>query len=81
MAFEKLTSSHYAVKKYTDERVSEEKIDRITEAINLSASSCGIQPYRLIVVMNPQVRRKLAEGSFDTQIPDSTGQRPKMEVC
>lgn len=62
----------YAVKKYTDELVSEEKIDRIIEAINLSASSCGIQPYRLIVVTNPEIRQKLAEGSFNRQISDSS---------
>lgn len=51
---------HYAVKIYTDERVNEEKIDQIIESINLSASSCGIQPYRLIVVTNPEIREKLA---------------------
>ncbi|QDW22017.1 NAD(P)H-dependent oxidoreductase [Flavobacterium sp. KBS0721] len=62
----------YAVKKYTDELVSEDKVDQIIQAINLSASSCGIQPYRLIVVTNPQVRQKLAEGSFNTQIKDSS---------
>ncbi|KIQ25432.1 nitroreductase [Flavobacterium sp. MEB061] len=62
----------YAVKKYTDELVSEDKIDQIIEAINLSASSCGIQPYRLIVVTNPEIRQKLAEGSFNTQILDSS---------
>ncbi len=62
----------YAVKKYTDELVSEDKIDQIIEAINLSASSCGIQPYRLILVTNPEVRQKLAEGSFNTQIQASS---------
>ena len=62
----------YAVKKYADEWVSEDKIDQIIEAINLSASSCGIQPYRLIVVTNTEKRKKLAEGSFNTQIQDSS---------
>ena len=62
----------YAVKKYTGEVVSEDKIDQIIEAVNLSASSCGIQPYRLIVVTNPEVRQKLAEGSFNTQIKNSS---------
>lgn len=62
----------YAVKKYTDELVSEEKIDRIIEAINLTASSCGIQPYRLYVISNPEIREKLGEGSFNTQIRSSS---------
>lgn len=62
----------YAVKKYSNEVVSEDKIDQIIEAINLTASSCGIQPYRLFVITNPEVREKLAEGSFNTQIKDSS---------
>ncbi|WP_211166259.1 nitroreductase family protein [Mucilaginibacter robiniae] len=47
--------------------VSEDKIDQIIEAINLSASYCGIQPYRLFVITNPEVRQRLAVGSFNTQ--------------
>ncbi len=58
----------YAVKKYSEELVSEEKIDQIIEAINLTASSCGIQPYRLFVIANSDIRQKLGEGSFNSQI-------------
>jgi nitroreductase len=62
----------YAVKKYSEESVSEDKIDRIVEAINLTASSCGIQPYRLFVITNPEVRQRLGEGSFNAQIQASS---------
>lgn len=62
----------YAVKKYSDESVSEDKIDQIIEAINLTASSCGIQPYRLFVITNPEVRQRLGEGSFNAQIHASS---------
>ena len=62
----------YAVKKYSNELVSEDKIDQIIESINLTASSCGIQPYRLFVITNSEVREKLALGSFNTQIQDSS---------
>lgn len=62
----------YAVKKYSDKLVSEDKIDQIIEAVNLSASSCGIQPYRLFVITNPEVRQRLAVGSFNTQIQTSS---------
>jgi nitroreductase/dihydropteridine reductase len=58
----------YAVKKYSDKPVSEDKIDQILEAINLTASSCGIQPYRVFMITNPEIRQKLGEGSFNTQI-------------
>lgn len=62
----------YAVKKYSDEVVSEEKIDKIIEAINLTASSCGIQPYRLFVITNPEAKQRLKVGSFNPQIQDSS---------
>jgi nitroreductase/dihydropteridine reductase len=62
----------YAVKKYSNELVSEDNIDQIVEAINLSASSCGIQPYRLFVITNLEVRQRLAAGSFNAQIQDSS---------
>lgn len=62
----------YAVKQYSDELVSEDKIDEIVAAINLSASSCGIQPYRLFVITNQELRQKLGEGSFNTQIHASS---------
>jgi nitroreductase/dihydropteridine reductase len=62
----------YAVKKYSDELINEDKIDQIIEAINLTASSCGIQPYRLFVITNPEVRQKLAMGSFNAQIQASS---------
>lgn len=62
----------YAVKKYSEELVGEDKLDQIIQAVNLTASSCGIQPYRLIVVKNPEIRQKLAVGSFNTQIQDSS---------
>jgi nitroreductase/dihydropteridine reductase len=62
----------YAVKKYTEELVSEENVDHIIEAVNLTASSCGIQPYRLFVISNPEVRQRLALGSFNSQIQASS---------
>jgi len=62
----------YAVKKYSEKSVSEDKIDHIIDAINLTASSCGIQPYRMFVITNPEVRQRLGEGSFNAQIHASS---------
>lgn len=62
----------YATKKYTAEKVSDDKIDQILEAINLTASSCGIQPYRVFVISNPEIRAKLGAGSFNGQILNSS---------
>ena len=58
----------YAAKAYSTLKVKEEKIDQILEAINLSASSCGLQSYRVFVVSNPEIQKKLGADSYNGQI-------------
>ncbi|WP_432709687.1 NAD(P)H-dependent oxidoreductase [Pedobacter sp.] len=62
----------YATKKFSNRKVSAELVDQIIEATNLSASSAGLQPYRLFVVENPALKLKLGEGSFNSQIAQSS---------
>lgn len=58
----------YAVKKFTDQPVPEEKVDFILESINLTASSCGLQPYRVFSISDKTLQLELAAGSFNGQI-------------
>ncbi len=62
----------YAVKKYTNEKVSDDKIEEILKATLLTASSVGIQPYRVINISNEAIREKLAEQSFNKQIAEAS---------
>ncbi len=62
----------YAVKKYNDQKVSDADVKIILEAINLSASSAGLQPYRVIVVENSELRKQLAEGGFNPQVLEAS---------
>ncbi|WP_278021754.1 nitroreductase family protein [Flavobacterium ginsengisoli] len=58
----------YAAKAYSNVKLAEEKVDQILEAINLSASSCGLQSYRVFVVSNPEIQKKLGADSYNRQI-------------
>lgn len=50
----------YAAKKMNAAQpVPAEKVERIVEAVRLSASSSGLQPYHLLVVTNPEVRARI----------------------
>jgi len=50
----------YATKKMNPaKRVSEEKVERIVEAVRLTATSSGLQPYDVIVVTNPELRQQI----------------------
>lgn len=62
----------YATKKYIGKKVSDEKLERIITAINLSASSVGIQPYKVLVIEDLEVRKKLSAYSFNPQIMDAS---------
>ena len=50
----------YATKKMNPaKRVPEEKVERIVEAVRLTATSSGLQPYDVIVVTNPDLRQQI----------------------
>jgi nitroreductase len=49
----------YATKRMTGAKVSQEKLDRILEAIRLSASSTGLQPYTILVLEDQELRKRL----------------------
>jgi nitroreductase len=50
----------YAAKKMNPaQAVPQDKVDRIVEAIRLTATSSGLQPYEVWVVTNPEIRQKI----------------------
>ena len=64
----------YATKKFdTTKKVSSEDLATLKEAIRLSASSFGLQLYKVIIVENPALRAELQPASWgQTQIVDAS---------
>ena len=62
----------YATKKYSTQKVSEDDLGKIIEAIGLSASSTGMQTYRLFVIEDPEMRKELGSDSFNPQIVEAS---------
>ena len=62
----------YATKKMDSTKsVTPEKVEQILEAIRLSASSSGLQPYEVLVVTNKAIREKIKAIAWDqSQIVD-----------
>lgn len=61
----------YAVKAMNGEKVSGDKIERILEAIRLSPSSSGLQPYELLVITNPEFKSQLRAAAHNqSQVED-----------
>lgn len=55
----------YATKRMNGGKVPQEKIDRILEAIRLSASSMGLQPYTVLIIENEELRKKIRPVSYN----------------
>jgi nitroreductase / dihydropteridine reductase len=54
----------YATKKMSSEKIPTEKLNAILDATNLSASSYGLQPYKIIVVGNDEVKQQLQTAAY-----------------
>jgi nitroreductase len=67
-------SFRYAIKKYNPEKkVSSEDLHVLMESIRLAPSSFGLQPYTVIHVTNPELRKKLRAAAWDqAQVTDSS---------
>lgn len=64
----------YAVKKYdASKKVSDQNILLLQEAIKLSPSSHGLQPYKILIITDEEIRAKLRAASYNqSQITDAS---------
>ena len=55
----------YAVKKFDETKfLSKDKINTLKESFNLTATSYGLQPVKLVVLKNKEIQEKLVEHSW-----------------
>lgn len=58
----------HAVKAYdSTKKVSEENISKIIEAARLAPTSSGLQPFKVLVVRDAEIKEKLAEGALNPE--------------
>lgn len=64
----------YATKKYdTNKKISAEDLQTLKEAVRLSASSMGLQPYKVLSVESDELRALLREKSYgQPQVTDAS---------
>ena len=64
----------YATKKFdSTKKVSTEDLKTLKEAIRLSASSYGLQPYKVFIIENPELRAKIQPAAWGpAQIVDAS---------
>ncbi len=64
----------YATKKFdSTKKLSPAQLEEVLESIRLSASSYGLQPYKVIVVTDAAIRAKIREHAWNqTQVTDAS---------
>lgn len=64
----------YATKKFdSTKKITTEDLNALKEAIRLTSSSYGLQPYQIIIVENPELRAKLLVAAYgQLQVVDSS---------
>ena len=64
----------YAVKQFDpNKKLTQEQLDTLLEAMRLSHSSFGLQPWKFVVVENPEMRAKLREAGYgQSKITDAS---------
>ena len=64
----------YATKKFDSSKIlSDEKIETLKKAFNLTPTSFGLQPIKLIVIQNKELQEKFVEHSyFQRQVADAS---------
>ncbi|HQT44747.1 MAG TPA: nitroreductase family protein, partial [Candidatus Micrarchaeota archaeon] len=65
MDFMQIVKSRYATKKFDGKTVPQEKIEQLEEIIRFSASSFGLQTYRIKVVSDAATKEKLLPATWN----------------
>ena len=68
MDFLSLVQQRQSDRSYFDKAVEPEKLDRILEAARLAPSACNAQPWKIIVVDEPELKNKIADATSEKMI-------------
>jgi len=64
MEFSELIKIRQSVRSYCDTPVEDEKLKKLIDAVRLAPSASNSQPWRLIIVTEPELKNKVAEATF-----------------
>ena len=68
MNFQEIINQRQSVRKYIDRPVEREKIGLLIEAVHMSPSACNSQPWKLIIVDEPELKNQVAKATFSTTV-------------
>lgn len=68
MKFLELAKTRQSIRAYSQDPVEKVKLNRCIEAARLAPSACNSQPWKFIVVDNPEMKDKIARATFNEAV-------------
>ena len=68
MTFQELINLRQSVRRYNEISVEQEKLEKLIEAVRIAPSASNSQPWRLIIVNEPELKNKVAKATFSKTI-------------
>jgi nitroreductase len=68
MNFQELINKRQSVRKYIEKPIEKDKIEQLIEAVHLAPSACNSQPWKLIIVDDPELKNKVANATFNKTV-------------
>lgn len=69
MNFQELVNKRQSNRAYSNKDVEKEKVIQCIEAARMAPSACNSQPWKFIVVDNPELKKKLAQTTSNRLLP------------
>ncbi len=68
MSFYELINLRQSVRKYLNRPVEKEKIEKLIESVHIAPSACNSQPWKLIIVDEPELKSEVAKATFNNVV-------------
>lgn len=63
----------YATKQFSSQKLTSEQLDLLLETVRMAPTSYGLQPWKLVVVQNPEIQEKLKAAAYgQSQLTDAS---------
>ncbi|MEM5877877.1 MAG: NAD(P)H-dependent oxidoreductase [Candidatus Aenigmatarchaeota archaeon] len=72
MEFEKIVKERYAAKSFDRKKIPKELVDRLVEIIRMTPSSYNVQPWKIKIIEDDEIKKKLMSASYN---------QPQVETC
>jgi len=66
--FQEIVAQRYAAKKFDGRPLSQEQIDQLVELIRLAPSALNLQPWKVKIISDPEVKNRLAAATENKEM-------------